>query len=730
MVISQDEEDSFKCAGECYLCNEAFTSTNYAVRDHDHQNGKYLGAAHNNCNLKRQYRKSMKIPVFFHNLKNYDGHLILKHLKAGNKPRCIATNFEKFISFSYAGYEFKDSCQFMPSSLDALVKNLKREDKKITINHFKQFGYDDEKIDLILRKGVFPYEWFNDMSKLEETELPERAQFFNQLALEECSLEDYEHAKNVWTAFNCQTFRDYHNLYMETDVLLLADVFENFRNVCINAYEGLDPAHYYTAPGLSWDAMLKITKQKLELLTDVDMYRFCEMGRRGGISMISNRYAKANNKYMENYNPEEETSYLMYWDANNLYGWAMSQMLPTGGFKWVEDVDVVNYNAEGKRGCMLEVDLEYPEHLHDLHNDYPMAPERMEITDDMLGIFQNEVLEQNKAKHTKCKKLVPNLMKKTRYILHIKNLQLYLKHGLVLKKVHRVLEFNQSKWLAKYIQLNTDMRTVAKNDFEKDFYKLMNNSVFGKTMENVRNRVDIKIVDDEKKMSKLVCSPLFKDKKIINENGVVAVQMNKAKVMLDKPIYVGACILDLSKVLMYQFHYETIKPMYGEDAKLIFTDTDSLCYHIKTDDVYNDVRVNKDLFDNSEYSEEHQCFDKTNKKVIGKFKDECGDYIMTEIAANRPKSYAYEKELMGVSKEVKRLKGVGRAAIKHDMSLDDYRNCVLERESKKADMRTFRSYDHEIYTLDLTKVALSAFDDKRHIDIDGIHTFAHGHYKI
>ena len=245
-------------------------------------------------------------------------------------------------------------------------------------------------------------------------------------------------------------FKDYHNLYNETDVLLLADVFENFRDICIKNYK-LDPAHYYTAPGLAWDAALKITKVELELLSDIDMLLMVEEGIRGGVSMIGNRYGKSNNKYMgDKFNPSEPSKYITYLDANNLYGWAMSKPLPTHGFKWMKENEL---NTWEKHPCILEVDLEYPKSLHDLHSDYPLAPERIEVN--------------------KVDKLIPNLWNKKKYVVHYENLKQYLSLGLKLTNIYRGIRFEESQWLEKYITLNTNLRMEAKNEFEKDFFKLM-----------------------------------------------------------------------------------------------------------------------------------------------------------------------------------------------------------------------------------------------------------------
>ena len=235
-------------------------------------------------------------------------------------------------------------------------------------------------LDLLLRKGVYPYDYMDSFDKFDEKKLPPKDEFYSKLKDEKITDEDYKHAKKVWKKFKIKNMGEYHDLYLETDVLLLSDVFENFRKICIKNYD-LDPCWYYTAPGLSWDALLKQSKIELELLSDVDMLLFFENAIRGGVSMISNRYGKANNKYMKEYNKSKPTKYLTYLDANNLYGWAMSQPLPINNFEWMnkkelKELDTNKFETNQEIGYMLEVDLEYPHELHDLHNDYPLAPEK------------------------------------------------------------------------------------------------------------------------------------------------------------------------------------------------------------------------------------------------------------------------------------------------------------------------------------------------------------------
>ena len=326
--------------------------------------------------------------------------------------------------------------------------------------------------------------------------------------------------------------------------------------------------------------MLKMTEIKLELMTDIDMFQFIEKGLRGGISYINNRYGKANNKYMKEYDEKAPSKYIMYLDANNLYGWAMSQYLPTGGFEWmkqkqIDKINLAQYKEDNNKGFIAEIDLEYPEELYDLHNDYPPAPEKVKVEKDMLSEYCKKNADKYNISIGLVRKLIPTLKKKEKYVLHYRNRQLYIDLGLKVTKVHRVLEFDQSLWLKKYIDFNTEKRKNAKNAFEKYFLKLMNNSVFGKTMENIRKRVDVRLVTDEKKLLKLACKPTYVSSKIFNEN-LVAVHKIKETLTLNRPAYVGMCILDLSKTLMYDFHYNYIKQKYGDKAKLLFTDTDSL----------------------------------------------------------------------------------------------------------------------------------------------------------
>ena len=533
MIFTEEDRKQFNKASDCWICGEYLE--NDRVRDHCHYTGRYRGPAHNSCNL--EYRKPKSISVFFHNLSGYDSHLFIKKIGCSiNKKEnidCIPNNEEKYISFSktivtgqYTNKKgeikdktfkivFKDSLKFMSSSLGALVNNLPKDAFKNLLKYFTP-----KQAEILKQKGFYPYEYMNSKEKFNDTKLPPREAFYSKLSGRGIKEKDYKHAWNVWNTFKMKTFKEYHELYNITDVLLLADVFENFRDICLKIY-GLDPVYYFTAPGLAWDACLKITDIDLELLSDVNMLLMFEKGTRGGISIISNRYGEANNKYMgQGFNKNKPSKYLMYLDANNLYGCAMSKKLPTHGFKWLTGGEIEkiyeNRHNLNKMPCILEVDLEYPENLHDLHNDYPLSPEKVKCKNGV-------------------EKLIPNLRDKKKYVLHYKNLIQCLDMGLKIKNIHRGIKFVESEWMKPYIDKNTNLRAKAKNNFEKDFYKLMNNSVFGKTMENIRNRVDVKLVNTEEKLRKLVAKPNFKGRKIFNEN-LVSVHMKKTSLTMNKPV--------------------------------------------------------------------------------------------------------------------------------------------------------------------------------------------------
>ena len=435
-----------------------------------------------------------------------------------------------------------------------------------------------------------------------------------------------------------------------------------------------------------------------------------EEGIRAGICHAVQRYAHANNKYMKDYDKKKKPSYIQYLDANNLYGKAMTEKFPVRGFKWMEDISKIDedfvkvYNKNDNKGYILDVDIDYPSKLQNLHSDLPFLPERMVINNT--------------------KKLVCNLNDKKNYIVHINVLKQALDHGLKLRKIHRIIEFEQESWLKEYIDVNTELRKKATNDFEKDFFKLMINAVLGKTMENVRKHRDIKLVKSDKKRNKLVSEPNFHTMKLI-DNNLAIIEMEKVKVKMNKPIYLGLSILDISKITMYEFWYDYVKIKYEDKARLCYMDTDSFVVNIKTKDVYKDISqdINK-RFDASKYTFDRPLPIGINKKVIGLMKDELGGDIITEFVALRPKAYSY---ITNNFIEMKKAKGTKKCVVNKMLRFDDYKKCLFDNGKVLKSQQRFKSENHEVHNENINKVALSCDDDKRIVTSDRITSYPYGY---
>ena len=304
LVMTKDDEQCFITMDGCHICGEKYTDKDVRVRDHCHITGKFRGSAHQECNLNLRIKpEDIKIPVIFHNLRRYDSHFIMQQIgeiakkhaytnKKGEKQdlniNAIPNNMEKYMAFMLGNHlTFIDSFQFMSSSLDKLVSNSPKDDLIYTSKVLK-----GKRLNLMSQKGVYPYDFMDSFEKFNQMELPTKDQFYSILNDQHITDDEYDHAKKVWKTFHIITMGEYHYLYLESDALLLTDVFENFRKTCMQYYK-LDPCHYFTSPGLSWDAMLKMTNIKLELMTDIHMFQLIEKGMRGGVSYIANKYGKA-----------------------------------------------------------------------------------------------------------------------------------------------------------------------------------------------------------------------------------------------------------------------------------------------------------------------------------------------------------------------------------------------------------------------------------------------------
>ena len=412
----------------------------------------------------------------------------------------------------------------------------------------------------------------------------------------------------------------------------MADFFEKFPQTCLEFYS-LDPLHYYTTPGLAWDAALRMSHVDLPLITD-------------RISMISTRHAQANNpSFTDTYDDNLPNQNLIYLDANNLHGWGMSQFLPTHGFRFLSKDGITTLKLEDlcdddEDGYIYEVDLHYPTKLYNLHHDdYPLAPESLVIDRLMYWPTQQSMSPESAPQ----KKLTPNLRDKVKYVVHSRNLKIYIQLGLVVTEVHRVPTFKHTPWLKTYIDFNTHRRSLSDNGFLKDFFILMNNCVFGKTQENLRQRVQVDLYTDANTLRKRVAKPSF-CRGILITDCLTVVQCTVQTLTLNRPIYVGFTVLELSKLHMYNLHYNHMKVKYphASQLRLLFTDTNSLAYAVKTENIYEDMASDAAIkYDFSEYPRNHPLYNTSNRKALGFVKDELNSIPMKEFVGLRPKCLCF-----------------------------------------------------------------------------------------
>jgi hypothetical protein len=464
------------------------------------------------------------------------------------------------------------------------------------------------------------------------------------------------------------------------------------------------------------------------------MYLLCEQAKRGGYSGVCTREYEARNPHTEpglTIQPAEFT-WLYYVDANNLYGHSMCKSLPVSGFTWLAPAELtleavsktlVEWSDDADSGCILEVDLEYPEGLHERHDQFPLAPVGRPILEEELSEYSRG-LQPGKIQSTSAK-LVAGFGDRVRYPLHIGALQFYLKQGLVLKAVHRGFKFKQSKWMAVFIEFNTEMRKQAITDSLRNLFKLMNNACFGKTMENVRGRVGIRWCATLKHFLKLCAKPEFK--RVLpgfGSENVRMLEMSVRRVKLNKPIYSGVTVLDWSKVHMANFYHNVLYPKFADRMELIMPDTDSFLLGIQSPDLYTELSSIRDLWlDTSKYPRDHPLHSMHNAGVLGKFKDEVVDGSMDYIAktvALRAKCYYFETS---AGRSSRKAKGVSKRT---PLTGGQYQSVLRTGATISCEHRSIRGFNRTGFSIRSTKKALSAFDDKRFYVGRGVRSVAHG----
>ena len=713
----------------CYLCNKPFEKEDWRVRDHCHYSGHFLGMAHRECNINRQEWKQ-KIPVFLHNLSNFDSHLIISGLSRWSgrqrfRLKGLPFNSERFRTLTVNNIQFIDSLHFLSASLDELVKDLSSGAHEFHLlkKNLISRPLSSSELDLISRKGFFPYEWTTSLKRLQETTVfPDRDSFFSVLKGQTISEQEWEHARRVYRVFQCKNMEDYMGLYLKTDVLLLAEVFCAFRETIYDKFK-LDPAHYISLPQLSWDMCLSMTGCRLLIPSDPDMHLVPEVNIRGGLSFAGLRHATC----------DSDREHILYIDANNLYGGTMMKKLPFDEYSWlnpdeIERISWQDLTPQDEWGYMVECDLEYPSHLHRSHDNFPLAPETRIITFADLSPYSRSVLEclrgEKEARKYKATKLCATLFDKNNYVCHGLNLQFYLSSGLKLKQIHRVLQFRQKEIFAPYVREMTRLRKQSQSKFQVNMWKRAVNTIFGKTLASERSHKNVKFGLTARQVDRYLTSPSYENFKIIGEE-MGLFFMRKAVVGVKKPFLIGFSILELSKLFMAKLYYEELVPRLGE-ISIIFTDTDSFCFKVSNMSREELLLKLEPLMDFSNYSKTSPYYNASRKSELGYVKDESGGIPIKEVISLRSKCYHITHRESDLVKAT--AKGVNKSAQKK-LTREDYLRCVYNPERVFVDLYNIRSKDQEMHTVKETKMALSSFDDKRLILDCGVHTRAHGNVK-
>lgn len=713
--LTEEQESAYKTTNICHVCLETIDSecrVNKKCKDRCPITWEYRGAAHRNCCA--DWRDTYTIAVVFHDLSCYHSHLIMLEMNkiAGGEATLLPINDNRHISFmktcsnpdmewfQFIRFRFIDSFRFMASPLDTLSSQL--HPLQMEIVKSEMANCNDDQLKLARKNIAYPHEYIDSWSKFDDESLPLKKQFFCNVTAKHISKADCVHAKLVWQTFNIQNLGEYADLHLKINVLHLADVFETFRKTVHNQYR-LDPAHYITAANLSWDAMLKYTKAKIELLTDMEQMLFVERGMRDDVSQCSHRHANANHKYMgDDYDDSKPDNYLIQLDVNHLHESAMMECLPMSGFEWMTTDIKFNISSipdDNPEGYFLEVDLECHASIHDNHADYPMCPER------------------KTPPGSKFSKLMLTLENKSKYIIHYRNLKQAIKYGVVLKKIHRVLKFHQSRWMKPYIQSNLKRHETTTNPFEKNIFKILNTAVYMKTIDNARKHIDVKLCSEwqgKNGAKSLVGSPFFKSSSILGESWA-QIELFKTVSVLIVPISIGVAIQDISKYLLYDFHYGYMKPAFENKLQLMYSDVNSFIYRI----------LDQDVFASEHYSILlNKCNAATQLMTIAN-----ENSIITEYVGIKSKMFGIRHKTLKKGRPPKRL------TFNNTINFKNYLHCLnttcnLINPHNSILSKLQKNHNRKTQNTPPSPATQTPYDDTRHLVSNSVQTLPWGHYSI
>ena len=729
--MTDDDEKNYQNAKHCHICH--FAINGKGVRDHDHLTGKYIGAAHKDCNLHRV--ECNKIVGFAHNFSGYDSHILIQALakyEGDIRISAIPLNTEKFKMIKINNLTLLDSFAFLGDSLEKLVDTLKVSHHKFPFikKWMTKYQRGMASVGMILRKGVYPYEYITSYDRLKEKQLPSKDKFYSRLNSSHISNEDYDHAKSIWKHFGCRNLKDFTKLYVLSDTYQLAEAVLDLRDNIFEEFK-IDLCHYLSLPMMAKDIMLKVTNVKMDLLTDIEMINFVKSNIRGGLSYINTRHF---NVEKERKKRQIDTS-LVYVDANNLYGAAMRFPMPKGQYQWLTAEELkkmsnVSYllnqiTKDENEGYIFEVTLDYPRHLHLEHNSFPLAAHQQEIRETMLSDYAKNAYQKIEGKNKySAKKLTSSFERRTNYVCHAMNLKLYLDLGMELIQIHRGIKFEQERFLKPYIDMCTKKRAEAKTKTKSNMMKLLCNSLYGKMIESGTKRMDCRFVRNENSAKKFNTDPRIKSQMIIDPNFTIAFLSKKA-VRLNQSWAVGFAILELSKYIMQSLFYHAVRPMFNNNVSVILSDTDSWILAVPSSSPDAAMEKLHSIMDFSNYPHDHPLFNDTVKNKTGYLKNETPSQTITEVVGVRSKIYAYRAESKKEKAILRRCKGVKKSA-RDLIPFEKFLQCVLHSSNQyHVEQFSIQSKNHVNRLTKIKKRAFSSFDDKRYL-LCGIHSVPYG----
>ena len=741
-----EQDAKFQAATECDICSVEFDATIVKHKHHSHdvEHANYAGALCARCNL--QFKNIKNTLVCLAHNHSYDLQLVLKEAKQNVNISVLPKQASKYHTVCIDSLKFIDSFAFYSASLAKIAdlhinsKNGQTLKEKLPCTHYLLREYSDQaKHYAMTGKQFFPYEYIDSIQKLYQNSLPPIEEFFSKLTQSTITPDEYAQALKLFKAAGCKNLNDYMRIYLLTDVGYLADCISAFRKT-LRDLHGLDMVHYVSLPSFSYDSFLYSTGIQLDLIHDPVLGDLIKRNVRGGFTSVVRPYAKANNK---NINPDfdpckDRSSYLTYIDFNSLYATVMEETLPSGNMKKLNDEELSKFtktmwshDEDKKIGHWVLCDTKrVAPDIARLTDDLPLAMHHLNITDSMLSPYNKQLLEsQNRRLYAKNSKLVASHLPQKNYFLSLKLLQLLVELGLEVDKVHAVYRFSQTKYLKPFIERNIEARMRTPHKSEGNVYKLTNNSVFGRTLFDSSRRLEkTNIVTNVRAFTKMIRDPLYKRCVPLKDNRVIVVR-GLPVVKMNSPQYIGMTILDRAKFRLYHFFYKVLKPFYGDNVKLVYTDTDSYVLKIYTDDLYKDFASPqlREYIDTSNFPDSHPSYSNENKGKLGCLKSEVGADYIVEIICLKPKTYSIR--IHGREESTVGAKGISTHE-RQNLTHENFRHVMSENVVHTFTQTTLTAVKGTMSTVQYeNKRGLSLFDDKRYY-LDKYQSVGYGHPDI